>query len=629
MSYILSRGTKGRPPPPMPSRRPSSSFGARSRIQQPSRGTVGLAGGQVQIQKPKKQQQQQQNQNQVMDERVKQTMSHEQGTYGRIRKAKEFAVLVHVTNDDIVLLTRMAYRLLFISSFTKRTVMADLRLLEQMQEESVRKLAAAQQLKKRRQEALTHTQSRLEEMKYRNGQLKASIKRSDETLAINQRRLLALKERGRERRDELMLLDEEVTMNIDALQNLIIGGRRYEAHVNMYAKKVGMLALMVEESRKEVDGLQDELRTIQAGQDALRQSIRQHEALQQTLARESNDLRQQIVQAEQNVTAVVNERNSLLGQLDDLVKMTRDETVRHDKEAGALREEIHDLKDTAGSLNEEKKALREAIDQTTKKTHAAWTEIVDIQKAEGHDPSLLPSETSKPPVIDLILIENSFKKERSAFEDEQRAEEELRIAVDAMRVRLNELVLQTAETTKEMEAALSVKADELAKAEAQKMAKLKMIEEIRKVEKNIKEIESATAPLQEMAEADRLARKEELERIAADAKRPRALLSDELAEYEKLQDQIAKKLENDERAGGALLSDVTKERERSKDIDETIEGLEQLSKHGFGVDEITKRRKDAVTANEEIDRCLKSASSFEKWYHWLTFLCIRRVPATG
>jgi chromosome segregation ATPase len=564
-----------------------------------------------------------------MDERVKQTMSHEQGTYGRIRKAKEFAVLVHVTNDDIVLLTRMAYRLLFISSFTKRTVMADLRLLEQMQEESVRKLAAAQQLKKRRQEALTHTQSRLEEMKYRNGQLKASIKRSDETLAINQRRLLALKERGRERRDELMLLDEEVTMNIDALQNLIIGGRRYEAHVNMYAKKVEILAHMVEESRKEVDGLQDELRTIQAGQDALRQSIRQHEALQQTLARESNDLRQQIVQAEQNVTAVVNERNSLLGQLDDLVKMTRDETVHHDKEAGALREEIHELKDTAGSLNEEKEALREAIDQATKKTHAAWTEIVDIQKAEGHDPSFLPSETSKPPVIDLILIENSLKKERSAVEDEQRAEEELRNAVDAMRVRLNELLLQTAVTTKEMEAALSVKADELVKAEAQKTAKLKMIEEIRKVEKNIKDIESATAPLQEMAEADRLARKEELERIAADAERPRALLGDELAEHEKLQAQMAKKSENDERAKGALLSDVTKERERSKDIDETIEDLEQLSKHGFGVDEITKRRKDAVTANEEIDRCLKSASSFEAWYPWLTFLCIRRVPATG
>jgi hypothetical protein len=96
MSYILSRGTKGRPPPPMPSRRPTSSFGARSRIQQPSRGTVGVAGGQVQIQKPKEQQQQQQNQNQVMDERVKQTMSHEQGTYGRIRRQRSVAVVVLV-----------------------------------------------------------------------------------------------------------------------------------------------------------------------------------------------------------------------------------------------------------------------------------------------------------------------------------------------------------------------------------------------------------------------------------------------------------------------------------------------------------------------------------------------------
>jgi hypothetical protein len=52
--------------------------------------------------------------------------------------------------------------------------MADLKILEAMQQESVRKLASAQELKNRRQEALTHTESRLEDLKYRNGQLHAS-----------------------------------------------------------------------------------------------------------------------------------------------------------------------------------------------------------------------------------------------------------------------------------------------------------------------------------------------------------------------------------------------------------------------------------------------------------------------
>jgi septal ring factor EnvC (AmiA/AmiB activator) len=93
----------------------------------------------------------------------------------------------------------------------------------------------------------------------------------------------------------------------------------------------------------------------------------------------------------------------------------------------------------------------------------------------------------------------------------------------------------------------------------------------------------------------------------ADVERQRALLRDELLGLEKLEEQIASKREDDERARNALLSDVMKERERSKDIDDITHGLEQLSKHGFGVDEITKRRKDANTASEEIDRCLKSA----------------------
>jgi hypothetical protein len=84
MSYILSRGTKGRPSPPPPSRRPTTAStlprsSARIHIFTSHRvvRTVGVAGGQVQIQKPREQQQQQ---NQVVEERVKQTKSHEKGT---------------------------------------------------------------------------------------------------------------------------------------------------------------------------------------------------------------------------------------------------------------------------------------------------------------------------------------------------------------------------------------------------------------------------------------------------------------------------------------------------------------------------------------------------------------------
>lgn len=493
--------------------------------------------------------------------------------------------------------------------------MADLRILEEQQAESERKLQYAQELKQRRLEALKTCEHKLHDLQYKNGQMRACIDRHRDTLAINQRRVLEMKQHANERGDELGSFSEEVNMLHEAMQSLVRGCRQHQGFIDTYETKLGMLRNMVDESYAQVQQLEHELQAIHDRQDTLHAMIRQETLAEQQLMQEISDLRQEILELEQDLTDATNEQtkqNNILESVNAELAKAKDQYQTAEE---SHKTAIAQTEEEIASLTAKKKTVGCSVDQAKKELHASWSEIVEMQTAEGHTPSLLPSQTDDPPTIDLNMIQDSLQKEKSAVEEEKLAETQLRDCVASLADRLKQCNIEFEEATVELEAKKASVVTKLAEEETRKKAKDKLIEEVRNYEKTLEDMVSAMKPLQQMADEDRLARQKELDEIEAEESKLQSELDEVLAERVKIEERVATAAERQAAELAVLEDSIAKERERTEDLDATIHNLEKLCRHNFSLEDIAERKKDATTAQREIDRCIESTCLANRTHH--------------
>lgn len=472
--------------------------------------------------------------------------------------------------------------------------------------ESERKLKHAQDLKQRRVETLATSEERLRDQLYKNAQMQSCIDRHRDTLAINMRRLLKMKAISQERRDDIEEFSQEVQMLHEAMQSLVRACRRHQVYLDLYEKKLGIVRAMVEESRQQVEQTQKELIMINDQREALKGQVRQDDMEEQRLTDEVSDIETRLLQLEEDFTELVNEQNAENGKLETVETEIANETNRIQAVSDAQSAEIHALQEEIESLTNKKKELGDKVDQTKKELHSRWTEIVEIQTAEGHQPSLLPSQTDDPPSLDLKLIEESLEKEKSAVEEEKLAEAKLRDDIASLQDRLKKCNVTYEETAAEMEAKNAAITEELAKEKARKKSKLKMITELQNDQKTLADLRSAMKPLQQMADDDRLAREKEINELDAELAEAQSQMEEILAERVKIQKRAAANSENSVNELAVIQAELEEKRQRSLEQEEEIARLEKLCEHKLSLEEVAQRRKDADTASQEIKRYLES-----------------------
>ena len=91
--------------------------------------------------------------------------------------------------------------------------MRDLRILEEQQRDSQRKLVAAQEAKQRRQQQHAALEAQLGELKYQNGQSRAELQSMRDTLAREQRKLSVIRNQSESAGDDLHNFDRYVRLD--------------------------------------------------------------------------------------------------------------------------------------------------------------------------------------------------------------------------------------------------------------------------------------------------------------------------------------------------------------------------------------------------------------------------------
>ena len=432
--------------------RPTQAPRGGSGLRAPGRG--GGGGGQIQKQRPAAVQQQKQRPaavqqtqraapNPQQQQRVVAGISMEEGTN---RSAIEF----------IYLFALFYFSHKPPSTCYNTTVLADLQILQDQQNESERRLKAARVTKQKRLEQHAAMEAQLERLKYENGQQRAELQRANVLLSRGQRQLAEARVEAEKAGEDLREFDRKVNKCLEVKRTLQAYERKNEVMLEELRKKLSFLEHLADEAKEQYDAAQAEYDKCKKYEESLRQSIKAEAEIQQRVAKETVEVRAASAALEKKLDLGQKKEAELKRAEESIRKNSEDQQARHAAAMAALQERQEKLNRRKEELAQKKARLKESAAKKTQDLHQVWHRAIEIQKAEEHPPSLPPSEANVPPVLDLDRIRESVQAATAAAVEETKAKEELQSTVEALRAQLPELKTEQAassERIKELEAA--------------------------------------------------------------------------------------------------------------------------------------------------------------------------------
>jgi hypothetical protein len=388
--------------------------------------------------------------------------------------------------------------------------MKDLRVIEQQQHESQRKLQHAQETKQRRLEYHATLETKLEQFKYQNGQNRAELSHMHNLLSKGQRSLGAARLAAGRAGDDLRDFARKLELALASKRATLAHQHKQERILAEIRNKIAIVWRLKDEAEEHVAKGEMEITKIWEQEEALRQDLHAEVAKRQVFDRETAKTREETRIVEQDIKKVRECERLTKVRTENIKKDSVSEDQRHSDTTASTNAEI----DSYGTSSKETQAaialLRKQIDKEKESRDKLWDRTIRIQQAEGHPPSLPPTESNTPPVFDIARLQEAVATETKAAADEVTAKAELTATVNAL----------------ELDVA---KAEKEAQAKAQEILALKgSNEEAKRVESDRREhgtklledlddLEVATKKLETSLTGLRAHRAKEIDRVNAES----------------------------------------------------------------------------------------------------------------
>ena len=402
----------------------------------------------------------------------------------------------------------------FLTPHFPSAVYADLRILQEQQNESERKLQQARATKQKRLEQQAAMEAQLDRLKYENGQQRTELQRASVVLSRGQRQLAEARVAAEKAGEDLRDFDRKVNRCLEIKRTLQAYERKHDVMLEEIRKKLSFLEELAEEAKEQFDAAQAEYDKVKMYEESLRQSIKAEAEKQHRIAKETVDVRAALAAQENELTLSLKKEVELKRVEESLRKKLDAQRSRHASKMASLQERQEQLDRRKEKMVLEKARAKEAAQKKKQDLHQVWHRTIEIQKAEGHTSSLPPSESNVPPVLDLERIRESVLAEAAAAIEETKSKEELEPKVEALREQLPELKAELAATNKqvnelqeanekalnfetERSKAISCMKAELEKIQKQVAVKDKKLQELHQLAKLKKELAETTTTLHE------------------------------------------------------------------------------------------------------------------------------------
>lgn len=478
--------------------------------------------------------------------------------------------------------------------------------------DSQRKLQYARATKQRRLEQQAALEAKLDRLKYQNGQQRAELQRAHELLSEGQRQLNSARSAAAKAGDDLREFDRKLKFALEIKSSLLAHQRTQDRLLGELRNKTAILDRLVKEAAQQCEEAEKDFDKAKHYEMSLRQGIRNEAANQQRIADKAAEIRAESAAQEQHLDLAFKLEKSLRLRLENVHKEVAKEQARH-ADAEADFEAQQEKKKLYLQQNADKKVrLKEAVAKKKANLHQIWHATIGIQKAEGHTPSPLPSESNIPPVIDLDRIRASVQSEADAATEEAKAKDQLRASVETLQQQLADLQDERSKAHGKLQR-LQADNEKNSKIEAErKFSSDQLHAELEQVTKSVDEKSLTAQEFRLAQDSEHAELHKEIEAVVHEIRAVHETLQKRRQENANLDAEIIEVRENynalkegDQKKLEAMGFQLKEERQRNTELQEEANRMAQKRLQSNETQEQRERRREIDETHQKIAEMLQ------------------------
>ena len=336
--------------------------------------------------------------------------------------------------------------------------MEDLRVLEQQQLESQRRLAAIKLTKQHKLEQRSTLESKLSSLKYANGEQRAQLLRARDVLSRCTRELGAAKLRSGRSSEALKAFDGRLKRALLSARCLQVSRRKLDSEIIVLRNKesnILRLKSQVTDSLKTAEKRRDEAKH---QEQSLRKAIHDESLKAKCLIEQTTTIRSDISGLEQDLAAAEHMASLTKLRADTIAADSDAENRRHDNEMQAMLSKIETCKKIELDRAEQTEAVKKLIELKKAQLLEAWKRCVQNQQEEGHELCPEPSDDGPASSINVTKLKGKLEEEQEILRVEKEKHDSWAESIMQYREELTNL--SSAEAASKKEAASIRKAAE-------------------------------------------------------------------------------------------------------------------------------------------------------------------------
>ena len=333
--------------------------------------------------------------------------------------------------------------------------MEDLRVLEEQQRDSQRKLVQVKTLKHNRLERRSAVENMLASLKYRNGEHRAQINRAHEVLSMTTREMEAVKLDATRNDERLKTFDNKLKKALIRSRMHQTYRRKIDGRIINIRSRESVCHRLLSALREDVKTAEKTLQDAKIEEQHLRQATSHLNTKAKSISEETSKVRTEVSGIAEDLHSAKQMQASTKLRAESIAAEIEAEDARHTDEMAAMKKRLEEAHSKKSALAAKRKTMTEELETQYTKIHELWLACVVIQVEEGHHPSPEPTEGGPFPYLDVDSILKTVQEQdqnlaaATATRDELRAK--CQFQSDQMRTLEGEhatLVMESAETLK-------------------------------------------------------------------------------------------------------------------------------------------------------------------------------------
>ena len=462
--------------------------------------------------------------------------------------------------------------------------MEDLRILEQQQRESQRKLAMIKLTKQSKLEQRSSLESKLSSLKYANGEQRAQLVRARDVLSRSTRELGSAKLYSDKSADALKGFDGRLKKAL--LSSRILHGlcRKVDSEIIVLRNKKVIILRLKSQVADGLNAAKKRHDDAQFREQSLREAIQDEKIKAKNLLEQTTSIRSDVTGLKQDLAMAQQMAASTKMRAESITA----EIVAEDKRHEAAMQEMRSKLEAAEKQLAEKKARDEALQKDIEfkkvQLHEAWKRCVQYQQEEGHDLSPEPTDDGRAPSLDVDKLRASLEQERAALLEEKAERDRLKESLLTSEEELSDLVSKEAAAREEADS-IRKTAEVTEKVERDRReANDKCLEELEKERRSVGDLRRSVSELEESISlkrkrlGDRYSEQTKaIEKRQAELEESKAELAAADTTIQELESEFEKDEEDNARLVEAAMQDADSARAVFEEARQDIEALENAS----------------------------------------------------